>query len=263
MQRPAPVAGLYVTFAMPSDTEMRHIRVLALVGLTSLFSAIPALAQGTEPAPAPDAPPEPPPPPPPDAPPTPPPAPIPVPPPPPVAPPLTAPIPDAPASPEKKISVGGDVLVVIPLGTLADSTGLEIGPMVRAGYRVTPRVDLTLRAGYLFGFGKERGRNTTSISVLPIAIGARFFILDPASGPYAAGEVCLNLSQLHLDPDPGNVDLAYRARVGFTLGGGYVISKSLPIDLRAQFTHFNLLGTETGNKPFFGLGISAGYTFAL
>lgn len=169
--------------------------------------------------------------------------------------------------PETKVGVGGDLLFVIPLGTLGDATGPLIGPLVRGGYRVTPRVEITARAGYLFGLGKDRGGGaTTSLSLIPLWVGARYFAIAPQAGPYAAGEVGLNLSQLHLDPDPGSIaDDAkkLRARVGFDLGLGYVVSKTLPVDFRVQFTYLNLLGTETGDKAFLGLGLSMGYTFSL
>ena len=172
---------------------------------------------------------------------------------------------DAP-KPETRIGIGGDVLIVVPFGTLSDASGPLLGPMVRGGYRVKPPLEITARAGYLFGFGKDRGRGTTtSESLLPIWVGARYFVLDPHAGPYGAAEVGLNLLQLHIDPDPGSVaDDAkkLRARGGFDLGLGYVLSKRLPIDFRVQFTYFNLLGTETGDKAFLGLGLSAGYTFA-
>jgi hypothetical protein len=152
------------------------------------------------------------------------------------------------------------------VGTLADASGLLVGPVLRGGYRVVPRVEITARAGYLFGFGKDRGGgNTTSVSFIPIWLGARYFVLDPHAGPYGAAEVGLNLSQLHLDPDPGSIAddaKALRARGGFNVGAGYVVSTRLPIDFRVQFMYFNVLGTETGDKPFLGLGLSAGYTFA-
>ena len=174
---------------------------------------------------------------------------------------------EAAPAPESKVSVGGDLLFVVPVGTLGDATGPLLGPLVRGGYRVTLPVEITARAGYLFGLGKDQGGGaTTRLSMIPVWVGARYFVLDPHAGPYAAGEIGLNLLQLHLDPDPGSIaDEAkkLRARVGFDLGFGYVVSKTLPIDFRVQFTHFNLLGTETGDKAFLGLGLSAGYTFAL
>lgn len=169
--------------------------------------------------------------------------------------------------PAKKIGVGGDLVFVIPVGTLATASGPLLGPVLRVGYRITPRLEVTGRAGYLFGFGTNRGGgSSSSVSFIPIWAGARYFVMHPDAGLYAAGELGLNLSQLHLDPDPGSAaDDAkkLRARVGFNLGVGYVISKALPLDFRVQFMHFNLLGTETGDKPFLGVGLSAGYTFQL
>lgn len=172
-----------------------------------------------------------------------------------------------PESEPRRLGIGGDLLFVIPLGTLGDISGPLIGPVLRISRRVTPRVELMMRAGYLFGLSKDRGAgNSSSVTYVPIGLGGRYFVLRPHAGLYAGAEVGLNLSQLHLDPDPGAAaDSAkkLRARVGYNLGVGYVISTALPIDFRIQLIHFNLLGTDTGDKPFVGLGLSAGYAFPI
>ena len=89
--------------------------------------------------------------------------------------------------------------------------------------------------------------------------------MDPNAGLYGAAELGLNLIQ----PRPRSAARPWRldssTRIGANLGVGYVISKELPIDIRAQFTMFNLLLKEdvagTSEKTQFGLGISGGYTF--
>lgn len=172
-----------------------------------------------------------------------------------------------PESEPRRLGIGGDLLFVIPLGTLGDISGPLIGPVLRISRRITPRVELMLRGGYLFGLSKDRGAgNSSSVAYVPIGLGGRYFVLRPHAGLYAGAEVGLNFSQLHLDPDPGGAaDSAkkLRARVGYNLGVGYVISTGLPIDFRIQLMHFNLLGTDTGDKPFVGVGLSAGYAFPI
>jgi hypothetical protein len=40
------------------------------------------------------------------------------------------------AEPEKKVSIGADVAMLVPVGELADDTGLAVGPLLRLGYLV-------------------------------------------------------------------------------------------------------------------------------
>ena len=174
----------------------------------------------------------------------------------------------------KKIGIGGDLLFVIPLGDLSDASSLQIGPLVRGGYRVIPNLELTARLGYLIGLKKERTIGTgvgtvtvsTGFNLIPIWAGARYFFMDPYAGVYGAAELGLNI--LAPTTSIGNAGDSL-TRIGANLGVGYVISKELPIDIRAQFQIYNLLLKESASgagftidePTYFGLGISAGYTF--
>jgi hypothetical protein len=170
------------------------------------------------------------------------------------------------AAPEKKLSVGGDLQFVLPVGDFSDATGPLIGPVVRVGYRVAPAAEVTGRIGFLYGISKsetvDTGLGTVSVSYgvndIPVWIGGRYFFMQPDAGLYGAAEVGLNVLKGHADG--GGTSGNSQTRFGFDVGVGYVISPELPIDFRLQFTHFNLLGTETGEKSLFGLGLSAGYT---
>jgi|GEM_PF-702438 len=179
------------------------------------------------------------------------------------------------ADDDKKIGIGGDLLFVVPLGDLADASGLQIGPVVRGGYRVMPNLELTARIGYLIGLKKERTINfgvgsatvSTGFNLIPIWAGARYFFMEPQAGVYGSAELGLNI--LAPTVSDGNAGDSI-TRIGANLGVGYVISKELPIDIRAQFLMYNLLlkesdqtigGTTISEPTYFGLGISAGYTF--
>jgi hypothetical protein len=167
---------------------------------------------------------------------------------------------------DKKIGIGIEAQFMLPLGDLADFTGPQLGPLVRFGYRVIPNLELTARTGYLFGLSKDQGGGgvKTSISNIPVWLGARYFFMEPYAGFYGAAELAINLMSVHStvtvlgNEVSGSTGLT---REGFNLGAGYVISKDLPIDIRAQFSMLNLLGKETGEKTFFAVGLSAGYTF--
>ncbi|MDB4943618.1 MAG: hypothetical protein JWP97_3152, partial [Labilithrix sp.] len=168
----------------------------------------------------------------------------------------------------RRMAVGLDALVLVPFGTLADATGLLIGPVARLGYRATPRLELTFRAGFLLGLNREQQPGyATSLTVVPVLVGARYFVQHPTYGLYGGAELGMNLLQLHLHSDqdlPSEATKAngVRARGGFAVGVGYVLGEHLPIDFRVQYTYLNVVGTESGDEPFMGLGLSVGYTLS-
>jgi hypothetical protein len=188
--------------------------------------------------------------------------------------------PPAPANPpaaggggdgdDKKMGIGGDLQFVLPLGDFGDASGPLIGPIFRFGYRVIPPLELVFKAGFLFGLTKERSigpiKADTGVNVIPLSIGARYFFMEPQAGVYGGADIVLNLIQPKASVNGTSVDnLDSSTRLGTNLNVGYVISKELPIDIRAQFMIFNLLLTE--DKPGveettqFGIGISGGYTY--
>lgn len=163
----------------------------------------------------------------------------------------------------KKMGIGGDLQFVLPLGDFADVSGPQIGPLFRFGYRVMPALEVTARAGYLYGLSKDNAGMKTSVSNIPVWVGARYFFMESGAGLYGAGELGLNNMTFKLEGSVlgQSMDASDSStRFGFNVGAGYVISKELPIDIRAQFMHHNLLGTEDGEKAMLGLGLSAGYT---
>ncbi len=165
---------------------------------------------------------------------------------------------------ERKIGLGGDLQFVIPIGDMSDYTGPQIGPIFHFGYMVIPQLEITGRTGYLFG----TSHNNVKLSDFPIWGGVRYFFLADQSpaGPYVAGEAGFNFlnSSFSRDvPGVGTVsDSNGLTRFGLNLGGGYVISKELPIDLRGQFMFENLIG-KGDEKTLIGLGLSVGYTYQL
>lgn len=206
---------------------MRKILALSGVVLTSLLFTGSAFAQGAAPAPAAGG---------------------------------TAPANDSVSSDDKKMTLGIDAQFMLPIGDLADATGPQIGPLVRFGYRVIPALELTGRVGYLFGLSKEVGPFKSSLSNIPIWVGARYFFMDAPAGFYGAAELAVNLMSAKIEAGGQSASTSV-TREGINLGVGYVISKELPIDLRAQFSLLNLLGKETNETSFTAIGISAGYSF--
>jgi hypothetical protein len=172
---------------------------------------------------------------------------------------------------DKKIGLGIEAQFLIPLGDFGKASGPLIGPLVRFGYRVIPNLELTARLGYLFGLGKtpDGAPAGADVSVhtnlIPIWIGGRYFIMEPYAGLYGAAEIGVNLLSAGGSVAGKSIDSKSSTREGFNLGVGYVISKDLPIDIRAQFSMLNLLGKDStagvDEPTAIAIGISAGYTF--
>jgi hypothetical protein len=173
-----------------------------------------------------------------------------------------------PSGGDKKITVGGDLLFVLPFSTLSTVSGPQIGPLLRGGYSVMPQLEVTARIGYLFAFGTSRnlpGGLTASLSVtdIPVWLGARYFVMEAPAGPYGAAEIGMNFLTASASGTNGTTGSSSTGdtRAGFNLGVGYVISKDLPIDVRLQYSYLNLIGAGSGEGALWGFGLSAGYSF--
>jgi len=169
---------------------------------------------------------------------------------------------DAPR--EKKASLGADLGYLVPVGAFAKFAGPSIGPLVRGGYRVTPRLELTLRTGFLLGLSAGSGLRTpfgfegaARTSTVPVWAGARLFVMDPNEGLYVSAESGLNIML------PESKEM--RLRWGANGGVGFVFDKSIPVDLRAQVAVMNLLEDmprDAGlERTYVALAMSLGYTF--
>lgn len=169
---------------------------------------------------------------------------------------------------DKRITVGADLLFVLPVGDLSDATGPQIGPVIRGGYQLMPQLEITARIGYLFAFGKSRdvgsgNSASTSITDIPVWLGARYFLNGAPAGPYGAAELGLNFLNASASGTINGASVSQSngdTRGGFNLGVGYVLSKDLPIDVRLQYSYYNLVGTN-GEGALMGIGLSAGYSF--
>lgn len=188
----------------------------------------------------------------------------------------------------RRVSFGAEAQMLVPVGDLSEDSGLLLGPVVRFGYRVARPVELTASAGYLFGLTKSTGTSPIQgeggLNLVPLMVGARFFFFPDAeperssdrdlnrpdrySGLYLSTDIGLNLIIPKAELNGKSVEnLDTRPRFGGNAGLGYIISKRLPIDVRAQFSLLNLFGKEDqvggvkiDEKTLYGIGISAGYT---
>ena len=166
----------------------------------------------------------------------------------------------------KRIGVGVDALLVVPVGELADLTGPIAGPVVRFGYRVIPLLEIAVRGGYLFGTKKTRDGVRTKVDILPLWVGARLFMYKPFVGPYGTLEGGMNSLLPTLDPPPttarGDEPTKLRRRFGANIGFGWLFSENIPVDVRAQVMLLNLIGQSDalGEHTNVGVSLGAGYT---
>ena len=180
--------------------------------------------------------------------------------------PSLAPAPSPDESP-KRFGLGVDAQFMLPVGDFTKYTGVQLGPLLRLGYRVVPRLEITLRSGYLFGLNTTAGAGfSLNVSNIPIWAGARYFFTDASAGFYGAAEIGANLMLSHFDANGTEAVASGSAaldRGGFNLGAGYVLSKDLPIDVRLQLSYLNLIAADDGGSALLTIGLSAGYTFQL
>lgn len=162
-----------------------------------------------------------------------------------------------------QLSFGADLLGMVPVGNFADATGPLIGVVARVGLRLRPEVELTARFGYLSGLSKTQysGGHTweNSVSDIPLWLGVRcFFGPDPYEGPYVDAEFGLNVLSSKVTASGASASET-NERIGFHMGGGYIVSKAIPIDLHLQLMYVNL--PDPGEKAALAVGVGIGYTY--
>jgi hypothetical protein len=162
-----------------------------------------------------------------------------------------------------QLSFGADLLGMVPVGNFADATGPLSGVVARVGLRLRPEVELTARFGYLSGLSKTQysGGQTweNSVSDIPLWLGVRcFFGPDPYEGPYVDAEFGLNVLSSKVTASGASASET-NERIGFHMGGGYIVSKAIPIDLHLQLMYVNL--PDTGKKTALAVGVGIGYTY--
>jgi hypothetical protein len=172
---------------------------------------------------------------------------------------------------EKRWSVARDFTAAIPVGAIAADSGPMVGPLVRLGFQATPNLELGMRSGYLYGLDKEIAPGqVTALSSIPIVASARWFFaagfFGSGVGPYAGIEAGANLlrRRYRTTAESALLSLDFDARESKWTGGstasvGWVISRKVPIDLRAQVAAIDVFSGK-GAFDAVAVGASAGWT---
>jgi ABC-type amino acid transport substrate-binding protein len=208
-------------------------KVSTLVGLTLFVLAAPAWAQDEAPAAAPEG----------DAAAA------------PAAEEAAAPAPAPAAAPAAgKLTIGVDGAFQLPLGNLADGTGMGFGALVRAEYNLIPSLNGTLRTGYIYSLSKDTAGLKTSLNNIPIWVGGKYFITDMI---YGAAEVGLNMLTATVSGEMFGVSVdtsSSENKFGGTVGAGALIG---PLDVKAQLEVLDF--GEAGDSM--AVMVNVGYNF--
>lgn len=124
------------------------------------------------------------------------------------------------------VGVGIDGAFQIPLGALADGTGVGFGALLRGEYEVTPGLRAGLRAGYVYSLKKENSGLKTNVDDVPIWGGAKLFVSDIL---YLAAEIGVNMLKTHVEGTVEGISVSGSSsrdtRFGAGVGAGLRLAK--------------------------------------
>jgi hypothetical protein len=161
-----------------------------------------------------------------------------------------------------QISVGAELL--LPVGDLAESASMGVGPSAGFEYPTSERSAVTLQLAYDFLTPKEDENDVVdSWTYMPIQLGGKWYFKDPQAGLYGALQVGMHnvvykSNEVDLGPILGTVEATTESEVFFSwaLGAGYQLSK---IDIGVRY---NSLADDSGIKrSYFGFRLA--YLFNL
>jgi hypothetical protein len=175
----------------------------------------------------------------------------------PPAPPPAAAQPAPPAPPpsvqsRRRTKVGIDLALSLPLGDYADGNDLGVGGWLRFAHAVTPELDITLRAGYLW---HKTESDSLGLSMIPVLAGA---VYKFGGGTFAYGEVGINLIRvtfysMGLSATDGEFYFSFGA------GGGYAVGK---LQARLGFWMPGRPNDTSGQHVLYGVLGSVGVDFS-
>lgn len=163
----------------------------------------------------------------------------------------------------KKNAIGADVGVLIPVGNLGNATSLMLGAALKYEMDLSPKLGVTGRIGYFYGFSKSVGPVKYNMSDLPIWVGGRYYFMGGAEGVHLGAEIGLNYLFAHVGGYTASVGGASfsvpstttsKAYFGFNIPVGYKIGD---LDIQAQYSMLDV--GHAGDTQ--AVGITVGYNF--
>lgn len=151
--------------------------------------------------------------------------------------------------------LGVDVAGHIPVGDLADATGMGLGALLRYENKLQDTLALTARFGYLAGLNKEITSNSKAgIDVAPLMIGAVYRTTGTPDGLFISGEVGANFIQGHATAGNLTVKGDWETKLGANVGVGL---RANALSFRGGLNIMDLGHIDTS----MGLMVSVGYDF--
>lgn len=158
--------------------------------------------------------------------------------------------------------LGVDVIGHVPVGDLADATGMGLGAVLRYENKLQDSLALTARFGYVMGLEKEFSTTVAGTTLkanygmdfIPVMIGAVYRTTGTPDGLFISGEVGANFLRGHSTVGSTTTQADMETKLGANVGVG----------LRANLLSFrgglNILDLGHADTSM-GLMVSVGYDF--
>jgi hypothetical protein len=141
----------------------------------------------------------------------------------------------------------------VPLGNLGDLTSLGIGIFGRyeAPIQSVPRLNWTAQLSLIDFFGKNAGGEKTSVFLVPVMGGIKYYANNRFSGLYGSVDLGFVYVSTHTKVDINGQSLTASgstSRIALAPGGGYQTGEwdfGLRFNLMGDFTYLNLRAAYT------------------
>lgn len=166
-----------------------------------------------------------------------------------------------------KMTVGGNLVLALPMGTFGDAFGMGFGGTATFTYRVIPNLDLTGTLGYL-SFGYDVENLDGSFGTLPFLVGGRYYFDAGNIKPYVGAELGLHFGSTSVDIPSfnfggisygGGSNSTSSTDFGFGFGGGVQVPIGDKLNLDATL-QYNLIAAESSSGY---ISIEAGVAYGL
>jgi hypothetical protein len=154
-----------------------------------------------------------------------------------------------------KVAIGVDAAFQLPLGKLADGTGVGVGGLMRGEYGLIPGLRATVRAGYVYSLKKDNSGFKTSVDDIPIWAGAKYFVTEFL---YAGAELGVNMLKTSVEGTIGGKAVSGGSDRETDFGGDVGIGAVLgDVEARAQVQIMDF-GHSSDSMAFM---LNVGYNF--
>jgi hypothetical protein len=151
--------------------------------------------------------------------------------------------------------LGVDVVGHVPVGDLADETGMGLGALLRYENKLQDALALTARIGYLAGLNKEITSNSKKgLDVAPVMLGAVYRTTGTPDGLFISGEVGANFLRGHTTIGTTTTNADMETKFGANVGVGL---RANALSFRGGLNILDLGHIDTS----MGLMVSVGYDF--